>query len=566
MSQGLFLGKGLIMRTLLVSMLICIVLGGIFLSIKHNELFDFFVDKPMATVLVPEIPLKKHTQIFVANHLKYKPRVNDTHIKSSIRRTKTPTKPPKRRRKKLYSSFMCLGGDTNKKINNYRKFYNYELTQHTCHFKNICYSNQRKQWLYYAPPLNQSLPEIIQTEQFEIHHDFNTASKGFLIAHAMGHIPLTPIILHQSFPNTNRMDYMFNRTVVYHYLQWVYNFGHVLTDNYYSMYRALYYFHLYTHNECCQSLFNFEWQAGGFETGRPIKLSVKFINDFNTYLFNNSKPLFLGYDSERMHDRHLLLENITDALFENDDSERDLACFKNIVLGTDDFRIWHKGINRKFHHRWDFSNFMDLFRKNVLHRDRYNKYLKVEKQKILFISKGKGERRQWTQDTNISYIVQYLEGLFGVEIDSMEASEIYNGKSLTQQIDFIIPYTLVITACGAVSYIGAFMRSGTAMITVDYWYIPGNVTTHIDSYLWEYMNDRKTYYYYVRQDEWEIPAPYRRKHGSNTLEDVRNNADYRLKAPRMSKYVYAALLWIEHYNGWTDTFTKPLNFPIDDVD
>ena len=197
--------------------------------------------------------------------------------------------------------------------------------------------------------------------------------------------------------------------------------------------------------------------------------------------------------------------------------------------------------------------------------------MKVEKQKILFISKPKSARRRWTNDSNITAIIGYLESLFGVEIDSMDGDEIYNGKSLTEQIDFILPYTLVITACGAVSYIGAFMREGTAMITVDYWHLRNNASSHIDGYIWEYLNDRKTYYYYVRIDEWEMPddftLPKRWKRGEGLkLDDVRNNADYRVKAPRLSKYVYSALLWIEHYNGWSGTFKRPDVFPIDDID
>ena len=462
---------------------------------------------------------------------------------------------------------MCIGGDTNRKINNYRKMYKDALIQHSCHFKNICYSNKRDKWLYYAPSLDDSLPEIIQTEQYDVHLNFSTTPHGFIMGHGMHDLQVTPIIINKPFPSISQIDQMFNKTVIYHFLQWVYNFGHVLTDNYYAMYRALYYFHLYNNNTCCQSLFDFEWTSAGFDEV-PLKIPMKFINGLNFYLFNDTDPIFLKFDSQKERFRNREMETKYQKLFEYQDNTSDLACFKNIVIGADDFRIWWKATNRKFHHRWDFSNFISsLFKRHPLHIDKYNKYQRIKKQKILFISKGEHERRRWTKDTNITYIVGYLQDLFGVKIDSMEASEIYIGKSLTQQIDFIIPYTLVITACGAVSYIGAFMRSGTAMITVDYWHTPSNTSTHIDSYLWEYLNDRKTYYYYIKQDEWELPQEYQRKKEKYVLkEEVRNDADYRLKAPRMSKYVYSALLWIEHYNGWTDTFTRPPKFPLHDID
>ena len=212
---------------------------------------------------------------------------------------------------------------------------------------------------------------------------------------------------------------------------------------------------------------------------------------------------------------------------------------------------------RKFHHRWDFSNFIDLFRKNPIHIEQYEKYSNTPKQRVLFISKSENERRHWTNDTNITRIVEYLEGLFDVQIDAMDGQTIYNGKSLSQQIEFILPYTLVITACGAVSYIGAFMRKGTAMITVDYWHIKNNASSHIDSYIWEYLSDRKTYYYFVEYDEWQMPSDWKVGKKGLTLEDVRNVANYRVKGHRLAQYMYSALLWIEHYNGWSDTFTKP---------
>merc|ERR1712232_176611 len=107
-----------------------------------------------------------------------------------------------------------------------------------------------------------------------------------------------------------------------------------------------------------------------------------------------------------------------------------------------------KGIMRKYHHRWDFTNFINLFRRNPIHLASYHRHANTAKQRILFISKGAGQRRQWTNDTNITEIVAHLERLFDVEIDSMDGHQIYDGRSLSEQIEFILPYTLVITACG----------------------------------------------------------------------------------------------------------------------
>eukprot|EP01084_Bolivina_argentea_P260248 439437_1 len=285
---------------------------------------------------------------------------------------------PKKSRKK-YSSFVCLGGDSTSKINNYRKQWKAFL-QHTCHFKNICYSNKQNKWLYYTP--SDTFSQIIQTENDKIYYDFNTTNLGFLMIHSMKNEFVTPTIINEPFPETDRIHKMFHKTVIYHYLQWVYNFGHVLTDNFYSMYRALHYFHLYNNNTCCQPLFNYVWQAAGFEklkSETPF-LSFKFINGLAEYIFNGSKPIFLGFDSKNNHNRDFPVEKEYERLFAFNDSDNDLACFKNIVIGTDDFRVWWKAVMRKYHHRWDFTQFINLFRKHPLHIDRYNKYENIAKQ------------------------------------------------------------------------------------------------------------------------------------------------------------------------------------------
>ena len=232
----------------------------------------------------------------------------------------------------LYSSFVCLGGDTNPKINNYRKTYKGALLQHTCYFKNICYSNQRDQWLYFSSsnPSSSVFQEIIQTEQDVIHYDFNTTERGFLMMHSMKNIAIEPQVIHRPFPDTSDIHLLFENPVVFHYLQWVYNFGHVLTDNFYSMWRALSYFHLYQNNTCCQPLFKYSWTAAGFEKG-PLFLPRKFIDGLNEYIFNGAKPIFLGFDSRRVHGRAPDVEEYYDRLFAYNDTVNDLACFRYYV-------------------------------------------------------------------------------------------------------------------------------------------------------------------------------------------------------------------------------------------
>ena len=303
-------------RTILVIFIICIVITIILIHFEDDTLFQ--------NATIPKNTIIQTISSSINNQTTTKTTANPTQSPSISTSIPIPTPKIKGKRAK-YSSFVCLGGDTNHKVNNYRKQFG-SFLQHTCHFKNICYSNKLDKFLYYAPSANNnSMHQIIQTEQQRIYYDFNTTKHGFLMIHSMHDVHIDPVIINKPFPDSTNIHKLFHKTVIYHYLQWVYNFGHVLTDNFYAMYRALNYFHLYPNNTCCQPLFNYKWSSTGFEDKGSVSLPVKFINGLNEYIFNGTQPIFLGFDSRKNHGRSAAVEAEYERLFAFNDTSNDLG-------------------------------------------------------------------------------------------------------------------------------------------------------------------------------------------------------------------------------------------------
>ena len=172
------------------------------------------------------------------------------------------------------------------------------------------------------------------------------------------------------------------------------------------------------------------------------------------------------------------------------------------------------------------------------------------KQRVLILSKAEDERRRWTDDTDIHLIADQLRSLFDVEVDLLSSLDIRE-MSLSDQINRVLEYEVMVSPAGGLSFMGHFMREGTAMIEVDYYAEHTHRSAHLDSYIQAYFADKKVYYYYVTGDDWEYNATIESKkprYPKTKRMQLRNIANYRLRIERLAKYVYSALLWIENYN------------------
>ena len=129
--------------------------------------------------------------------------------------------------------------------------------------------------------------------------------------------------------------------------------------------------------------------------------------------------------------------------------------------------------------------------------------------------------------------------------------------TVREQIEWMEQFTVLIHSGGDDSYVLWFMKERTATITVD-WYTEGGDSMHFDSDHIEFDPLRKTFYYFMTKDDVERVKVEGKR---NKDRDNKNVHRYRLDPQRLANYVHSALLWVEHWNEWHDTFTIPIDIP-----
>jgi hypothetical protein len=175
--------------------------------------------------------------------------------------------------------------------------------------------------------------------------------------------------------------------------------------------------------------------------------------------------------------------------------------------------------------------------------------------KILFLNKTAGVHRRYYANKNLTLELAMISELFGVEIVIVNDVSLHS-MSLSEQINFVLEYNLLISPCGSLSFLGVFMREGTAKIVIDWWSEQKQKSVHLESYLWEYDTMRKTYYYYVQLSDVivRVSDEIIKKHHIIKHDVNLNWSDYLLNSKRLIRYIYNALMWIENYHQWSDTF------------
>eukprot|EP00485_Elphidium_margaritaceum_P015144 CAMPEP_0202731962 /NCGR_PEP_ID=MMETSP1385-20130828/187416_1 /ASSEMBLY_ACC=CAM_ASM_000861 /TAXON_ID=933848 /ORGANISM="Elphidium margaritaceum" /LENGTH=282 /DNA_ID=CAMNT_0049398265 /DNA_START=455 /DNA_END=1300 /DNA_ORIENTATION=- len=255
-------------------------------------------------------------------------------------------------------------------------------------------------------------------------------------------------------------------------------------------------------------------------------IGLKFIQQIAPYIWSQ-KPLFLKSAKDFINDT-----TIHNPWFKQtfaDVTPYRMLCFDSIVISMSYF----------FRH-WDVSYFMQLFTQH--HHD--NQWQNGV-QKILFmVHNDEDQRRQFTDDTNVTAIGSYLADLFNVGVEIAFSRDVYSRLSLKQQIEWIAQFTVVIHNGGDDSYIYWFMREKTALITMD-WYGGTNdgYSIHYDSDNIEFDPLKKTYYYYMTRDDMQVV--HSNDTHRNTRFDSKNVYRYRLDAQRLANYAHSALLWVE---------------------
>eukprot|EP01083_Nonionella_stella_P020615 57177_1 len=437
-----------------------------------------------------------------------------------------------------YSSHVCMGGDSRLVPEPKEKH------EYLCHFKNVCYSPKQSTFLYYS---DEPQNEIIRTVQDVFEHQFADKYLWFNLKSVHPQIDIIKGPMPQSAPNIS----LIQDNTVMHYSLMYYAYNYLFIDHFYAMWRTLQYFDLYDYDKSRALFFGYQsrdkrrdyryihdgtmssWDHKQLD---PL-IGLDFIQQVSPYIWKQ-KPLFLTFvDDPVVHN------TLFDEVFE-DITATDLVCFESIVIEMGYY----------FRH-WELSYFIQLFTEK-----HHTSHVQGDEQKILILAQNNDDgRRHYTNDTDLEEIGRYLGKLFGVEVDIAYSMDIYVNMKLREQIEWIAQYTVVIHSGGDDSYIHWFMRENTALITMDYFEPSGGYTVHYDSDNIEFDPLKKTYYYYMTREDMEVvPSADTDR---NRRFDSKNVYRYRLDPQRLAKYVYSALLWVEHWNEWDETFTKPLEIP-----
>lgn len=183
--------------------------------------------------------------------------------------------------------------------------------------------------------------------------------------------------------------------------------------------------------------------------------------------------------------------------------------------------------------------------------------MNTKQQRILFLNKTLGDHRRYYAN-DISAVCKYIEDLFGVDVDILTDQDLVT-MTLEEQINLMLRYTILITPCGSLAFLGVFQREGTAMITMDWFNRISNGSAHLESYLWEFETRKKTFYYYMTADDVvkRIDDDLVKAKRISFHDISLHWSDYIVREKRLATYVHAALNWVEAYNEWSGTFKRP---------
>ena len=431
----------------------------------------------------------------------------------------------------IYSTYVCIGDIYHKK-NTDRMV--------TCRFTNICYNGKNEHWEYFVRNNdNKQLSEIIYDNFDQLLDDF--WDKFILFRHNPPTYWRPYIIKNKSIDNNNNNNTKwFNDPTVYHYPFVMNNFGHCLGDNFYTIWHTLDIFKQYNYKNM-ELLLHYD---GMFKD----KSTINNINKIYPYIMKKM-PLIL-YKKLKNKILSTFNENINNKKYNEKLKKYDKFCFKDFYVGTTSLRLQRSATKPFEWNRFIYNQFLN----NNKHYKLYNKYMMINKQKILFLNKTMGEHRRYYAN-NISIVCKYISNLFNVEIDILTDYDLMK-MSLNEQINFIFQYSILITPCGSLAFLGVFMREGTAMITMDWFNQIFNLTSHLESYLWEFETRKKIFYYYVTEKDIikRIDNITIKKKRISFHDIALHWSDYIIRPKRLAIYVYSALLWVENYNQWNGTF------------
>eukprot|EP01083_Nonionella_stella_P119609 357688_1 len=441
-----------------------------------------------------------------------------------------------------YSTYVCVGDKYHKKDTD---------RMISCHFTNMCFNPTNQHWTYYVRNTddNKAPKDIIYDEFDQLLDDF---WDKFLL---FRHNPPTfwrPWLEHNAAPSTtdNRTKW-FTQPTVLHQPFVMDNFGHCLGDNFYTIWHILNIFEHYTHQDMIL-LLNYNSQLLN-----PAVIS----NILKIYPYVMHKmPLVLNWKNiKKSHIIQTLIQNNESSTYNDQLNTYNRFCFKDFYIGTASLRLQRSSAKPFEWNRFIYNRFLN----DDKHYALYNKYMMMPKQKILFLNKTLGAHRR-RYANNIVTVCSYISDLFGVQVDILTDKDLVQ-MSLEEQINFVLEYSVLITPCGSLAFLGVFSREGTVMITMDWFNQIFNLTSHLESYLWEFETRKKTFYYYVTEKDMvkriddETIASRR-----ISFHDVALDwSDYIIRPKRLAVYVHSALRWVENYNGWQNTFSKPTKNWID---
>ena len=117
--------------------------------------------------------------------------------------------------------------------------------------------------------------------------------------------------------------------------------------------------------------------------------------------------------------------------------------------------------------------------------------------------------------------------------------------TLAQQIEYARNATVVVSPCGGISFLTAFMAPSTTRIIIDYFDVTLNHTGKMESFIWQYDYSVKTFHYPIDIEEVRLPDKYING-GENAWLIYRNYGQVNVSVSKLQPLVEQGLIYAEN--------------------
>lgn len=158
---------------------------------------------------------------------------------------------------------------------------------------------------------------------------------------------------------------------------------------------------------------------------------------------------------------------------------------------------------------------------------------------------------------NLPQVANFASSALHVPMDIIENVD---RLSVKQQFYLMRKYSVLVTPCGGIAFIHAFLPVGASVIFIDYWNTISQQVGQLDEHLWSHdWRHRQFHYQIVNQSEVSLNR-------NEVFESVRNDTfaayggwgRFRLNPYRMTYYIFHALRFAQ---DWMNLDEEPIRLP-----